>query len=178
MIGLAVIALVLASLLPTYRARAFDGVVESAIADVEAVRQATTRVRASTGSWPTAVPPGMMPDGSSASLPADSALVREGYSIEWRLWERVDEEPAPARAPTPPVLDPDEQPPVGGLVAGDAPPDSAAVEVIEIVESEGSVRVHSSEQLLLAALLRQYGADVSFVRDTTWTLLLTGDPPG
>lgn len=178
MIGLGVIALVMAALLPTYRARAFNAAVESAVADVEAVRQATSRIRSTTGAWPTAVPPGMLPNGSSGALPADSALIRDGYAIEWRLWQRVEEELAPARSLAPPILDPDEQPPLTGLVAADAPPDSAAAEVIEAVRTEGAVVVHSSEPLLLAALLRQHGSAVSFVRDTTWTLLLIGEPSG
>lgn len=178
MIGLAILALVAAALLPSYRARAFDGLVEAAVADVDALRQATTRTRASSGAWPPTVPPGIVPDGAAGIFPGDSALARTDYTLEWRLWERVEEAPAPARAPTPPVLDDDEAPPTAIPVAADAPPDSAATEMVEIVRTEGSVVVHSSRRPLLAELLRYYGSDVSFVRDTTWTLVFTGDGPG
>ncbi len=178
MIGLALMALVLAALLPTARARSFDRLVESAVTDIEALRQATTVTRSSAGAWPPAVAPGDIPEGAAAAFPGDSALARDGYTLQWRLWERVEEVLAPPRPPTPPVLDPDEDPPVGGLIAADAPPDSAAAEVVEVVHREGAIVVHSPRTLLLAALLRHFGGDVSFVQDTTWTLLVSGGPTG
>lgn len=177
-IGLALMALVLAALLPTARARSFDQLVESALSDIDAMRQATTVTRSSTGALPAAVAPGAIPEGAAAAFPGDSALARDGYTLEWRLWERVEEVLAPPRPPTPPVLDPDEEPPVGGLIAADAPPDSAAAELVQVVHTEGAIVVHSSRTLLRAALLRHYGSDISFVQDTTWTLLVTGEPTG
>lgn len=178
LIGLAVVALVLAAILPTYRARALDRGVESATADVDALRLAAIRSRSATGAWPAAAAPGIVPEGAAAAFPGDSALARDGYTLEWRLWERVEEVPAPPRPQTAPVLDADEQPPAGGLVSADAPPDSAAAEVVEVVRTEGAIVVHSSRQLLLAALLRHFGSDVSFVADTMWTLLVSGEPSG
>lgn len=178
MIGLAVIALVLAALLPTYRARAFDGLVASAVGDVDALRQATVQSRSATGSWPAAASPGLVPEGARAAFPGDSGLARDAYTLEWRLWERVEGVPAPPRPPSPPVLDDDEQPPAGGLVAADAPPDSAAFEVVEVVRTEGAIVVHSSRTPLLTALLRHFGGDVSFVRDTTWMLVVSSQTAG
>ena len=56
---------------------------------------------------------------------------------------------------------------------GDAPvetsqPTAAAVGTIEL----GTVAVHTSEEWILAGLIERFGADRSFVRDTTWTLIL------
>ncbi|MBT8487804.1 MAG: hypothetical protein HKN72_15230 [Gemmatimonadetes bacterium] len=178
MMGLAVVTLLLAAILPTLRARAFDRVIESAVADVDALRLAAIRSSSATGAWPAAAAPGIVPLGAAAAFPGDSALARDGYTLEWRLWERVEEVPAPPRPETPPVLDADEEPPVGGLVSTDAPPDSALAEVIEVVHQEGAIVVHSSRQLLLVALLRHFGSDVSFVADTMWTLLVSGEPVG
>lgn len=177
-IGLAILALVAAALLPSYRARAFDRLVESAVADVDALRQAASRTRASSNAWPPAMPPGVVPVGASGVFPGDSALARDGYTLEWLLWERVEETLAPARPPALPVLDDDEAPQSMIPDAADAPPDSAAVEVVEVVRTGGAVVVHSGHPLLLAELLRHYGHDVSFVRDTTWTLLITEVPSG
>lgn len=175
LIGLAVVALLLAALLPSYRARAFDRTVEAAVSDVETLRTGAAQARNLNGRWPDATPAGLAPPGVSGAFPGDSALVRDGYTLEWRLWNRVENAPAPPRPAAPPVLDEDEQPPpTGGGRPGDAPPDSAAVEMIKVVRPGGAVVVHSGRALLLAELLRRYGSDVSFVRDTTWTLLLNG----
>ncbi len=46
---------------------------------------------------------------------------------------------------------------------------------MRVVRTGGAVVVHSSRELLLAELLRRYGEESSFVRDTTWTLLVTGE---
>ena len=178
LIGLAVVALVLAAILPTYRGRALDRVVESATADVDALRLAVIRSRSATGAWPAAAAPGIVPEGAAGAFPGDSALARDGYTLEWRLWERIEEVPAPPRPQAAPALDADEQPRAGGLVSADAPPDSAAAGVVEVVQKEGAIVVHASRQLLLAALLRHFGGDVSFVADTMWTLLVSGEPSG
>ena len=39
------------------------------------------------------------------------------------------------------------------------------------------ITVHAGEPSLLAALLRAYGRERSFVRDTTWTLILAPVSP-
>lgn len=100
-------------------------------------------------------------------------MIREAYVLEWRRWNRIERVPAPPNPPNATPVDPDEAPPpiVG---TADSPPDSVGPELMPVVRQEGAVVVHSSEELLLAELLRRYGPDVSFVRDTTWTLLIDG----
>lgn len=178
LIGLALVALVVAALLPTYRAQAFDRMVEEATADVEALRAAASRQREVAGSWPPAAEPGRVPAGVSRAFGGDSLMVRDGYSLEWRLWARIDEVPAPVRPPAPPTeLDDDEVPPAS-TTPTDAPPDSVATEMIRVARTEGAVVVHSGREPLLGELLRRYGEETSFVRDTTWTLVLVDGSAG
>ena len=49
-----------------------------------------------------------------------------------------------------------------------------------LVSTSGGITVHTAETALLAELLSRYGATSSFVRDSTWTLVLprAGAPPG
>lgn len=64
--------------------------------------------------------------------------------------------------------------------AGDEEPEAAVTSSPRPVQLAG-ITVHAAEPALLAALLRAYGREDSFVRDTTWTLILspaavTSDP--
>ena len=130
LIGLALLALLVAALLPSYRARALDRLVEDAVGDVDALRGGVAQARELNGSWPEAAPAGVAPTAVSGAFPGDSGLVRNGYVLEWRLWNRVEEVPAPPRPAVPATLDDDEQPPAtSGDRPGDAPPDSATVEI-------------------------------------------------
>jgi hypothetical protein len=172
LIGLALLTLVLASLLPSYRARAFDATVEDAVADIDRLRTAALQAYRLNGGWPPAMEPGRVPPGMSGVYGGDGTMVREAYVLEWRLWHRVARVPAPPRATAPASLDDDEVVPTTPR-PGDAPPDSVGPELMPVVRPEGAIVVHSSQELLLAELLRLYGDTSSFVRDTTWTLLIT-----
>lgn len=174
LIGLALLTLVVAALLPSYRARAFDAAVEDAVADVDRLRSAALQAYRVNGQWPAPSEPGRIPAATSGAFGNDTTMIREAYVLEWRLWHRIDRVPAPPTPPTPAPLDPDEAPPAT-VRPGDAPPDSVGPELVPMVRAEGAVVVHSSQELLLAELLRRYGEASSFVRDTTWTLLVTAD---
>ena len=54
----------------------------------------------------------------------------------------------------------------------DAPPDTVGPELMPVVRQIGGIILHSSDGALLAELLQRYGTEASFVRDTTWTLVL------
>jgi hypothetical protein len=54
----------------------------------------------------------------------------------------------------------------------DEEPEEAATSPPRAVQLAG-ITVHAAEPALLAALLRTYGREDSFVRDTTWTLILS-----
>ena len=173
LIGLALIALVLAGLLPTYRARAFDRALGEAVAEVDALVAAAQRRRATTGDWPEARPAGRVPSGAASIFEGDSTMVRDAYTLEWSLLDRVAYVEAPPRPSSSGALfDDDEVPTPPQGRAGDAVPDSATVEMMATVRTEGVVMVHSADELLLAELLRRYGPERSFVRDATWTLVV------
>lgn len=177
LIGLALVTLVIAALLPSYRARAFDAAVDDATDDVDRLRSAALQAYRANGRWPSATEPGRAPAGTSGAFGNDTTMVRDEYILEWRLWHRTDRVPAPPRATATAPLDDDEIPPATRL-PGDAPPDSVGPELMRVVRTQGAVVVHSSQELLLAELLRRYGDATSFVRDTTWTLLVTAESEG
>lgn len=173
LVGLSLLALVLAALVPTFRARAFDRLVEAAAADVDALRVAAEGQRRVRGSWPPAAPSGVIPSGVSVAFQGDTTMAREEYALEWRLWDRVEQVEAPPGPPEVVVVDEDEVPMSPAAVRpGDLPPDSVGPEMMPIVTRVAGVVVHSANEALLAELLARYGPDASFVVDSTWTLVL------
>ena len=173
LVGLALVALLLAALLPTYRARAFDRTVDDAVADVDALATASLRLRDATGDWPDAPPAGRVPAGATGAFDNDSTMVRDAYTLEWRLLDRIEYVEAPTTPATSgALLDDDEVPAPAQSRAGDPVPDSASVQMVATARTEGAVVVHSGDELLLTELLRRYGPDRSFIRDTTWTLVV------
>ncbi len=173
LIGLALLTLVFAALLPAYRARAFDDLVDDALADVEALRTAMLTAREASAQWPPAMPVGRIPTGAAAAFGGDTTMARPGYALEWSLWRRVDRVRAPPRPPAPPSLDEDESPPPVTTSATDPVPDSVGPETVPVVREEGAIVVHSTREELLGALLERYGPEVSWVHDTLWTLVVT-----
>jgi hypothetical protein len=85
-------------------------------------------------------------------------LVRDGYTLQWTRWSVVDSVEVP-RAPV-------------ETVPGDAPPAEPPRTTIPFAQLIGAVVVYSDDDRLLGELLARYGRDASFVRDTTWTLVL------
>lgn len=174
LIGLSLLALVFAVLLPTFRARAFDSLVEDASSDVDALREAALRQLQVNGGWPPSMEPGAIPIGVSGAFRGENAMVRDEYTLQWRLWDRVEYVQAPPpRSSGVRVVDDDEAPvDVSSVVAGDLPPDTASTELVPVVREAGAVIIHSSNAPLLAQLLARYGPDASFVRDSTWMLVV------
>lgn len=163
MMGLATFSLLVALLLPFFRARAFDSMVEGAAAEVESLSVAARGVFDRTGVWPPAAAVGVIPDGTAGTFAPDSTLVRKAYTLQWSGLDVVEEVEAP--------------PSVNPLPAdADAPPDSVGPRYMQAVRGIGGIVLHSGNDALLAALLARYGPDVSFVRDTSWTLMV--DRPG
>jgi len=159
LIGLAVVALMSALVLPTVRARSFRSLTLHAVSEVDAVRDAVTRSFAQRGSWPAPTEAGEIPPGRSPEIGADSSRARPDYTIRWSVWEIVEHVEAPPMAPTLP---------------GDAEPPAGSVEptLVPMVGSLGGIVLYSANEDLLAELLARYGSQASFVRDTTWTLIV------
>lgn len=163
LIVLALVSLGASLLYPIRKQRAFDDRVEAAVADVESLRSETQRLRDAEGVWPESAPTGELPAGSES---AGLTLVRDTYALEWTRWVSV-ELPQPDTSAIPPPDDEDNPPPEVPLPQ-------------PLVSTSGGITVHTAETALLAELLSRYGATSSFVRDSTWTLVLprAGAPPG
>jgi hypothetical protein len=158
LILLAVLTLGAALTYPALRARAFRVQLQDAVADVETMSAAARQRFASDASWPTPSAPGVIPREVAGAFPRDTALTRDGYTLQWRRWEVVEEVEGP-----PLLVGPDD---------ADAPPDSVGPRLISVARPIGGVVVHSGSTQLLAELLRRYGTAESFVRDTLWTLVV------
>lgn len=155
----AVLVLVGVAAVPTMRGRAFRGLVEHAAGEVEALRTRAVDSRTNAGTWPAPSAPGVTPPELRGAYTGDSALVFGGYTLEWRTVDVVERVESPTPPPPPTIL-------------GDAPPDSVGPEMIQMVRPLGAIVLHSADRSLLAEMLTRWGREVSFVRDTTWTLLI------
>lgn len=158
---LSMLALGASLLYPVLAQRRVDDRLADAVGRVEAVRQAAARYHASQQELPPGAGIGVAPQGLATLLTPDFSFIGEGFALEWNLWDRA--EPAiEVSIPDPAVLVEEEV-----ITATDtlvAPP--------RMVRSFGSLSVHSGEGVLLSGLLTRFGETSSFVRDTTWTLLI------
>lgn len=158
LIVLAALTVVLALAYPTLSARAFHADLAETFAQVEAVRTVARAHRLERGSWPASGEPGALPSELAGALGRRDGTGTDGRAtLQWTTWEVVDSVEAPPSA---------EQPPV------DAPPETVPPAFLPLVRRVGAIVVHSADERVLAELLSRYGAKASFVRDTTWTLVL------
>ena len=142
LIGLSTVLLIAALLYPVVQGRRFRGTLGAAVTDVDAMQLRARDERSRTGAWP-----------------GESVVVRDAFTLQWKQWEVVEKAPAPPSVVTLPA-------------DADAPPDSVGPILIDVVSEVGAVVVFSTNDALLAELLAHYGTGVSFVRDTTWTLVV------
>lgn len=160
---LAVVALLAALAYPALKRRAFDGRFERVVQDVETLRRSALAYRDRTGAWAPGAGPRQRPPELGAHL--DSLFAREAYGIEWRRWEVVA-----MREMQPPPVAP------SARESGEQPVPTH----VPVVRLLGGITVHTGEEALLAELAVRYGDSISFVYDTTWTLVLpdrTGQSP-
>jgi hypothetical protein len=148
---LAVLSVAAALYAPFARQRAFETRLELAIADVEELRARARSYRAEHGSWPTA---------AELQLDATAGESADGGELGWVRWQTV----RPTTATPPGATSPS---PSGAGAPGPRPP-----EIVQL----GSVTLRTGDSRLLAALLHRFGEGLSFVRDSTWTLLLAPAP--
>lgn len=159
LLGMGVACVLIALAYPTFRAHGYASTVERAVNDVDALAIATRGIYERTGEWPPAGRPGEIPEGTRGAFPQDSTLTRDGYSLQWLLLESAVRVPTALST----VISPDE--------TGDLPESVDLPTEIE-VRILGRVVLNSADDALLAEMLARYGADRSFVRDSTWTLVL------
>ena len=165
--GLAVVAGVA---YPPLEHRAWEHRVERMVSGVEAVKDAATRYRGSHGHWPGDAARGGVPADLRPLLPTGLRLSTADYALRWRAWKVVEVPPQPVRPPVDSSAVPPSEMPTPPL----SPADSVGTRP-PVVREMGGIEVRSSEEGLLAALLDRFGAARSFVRDSTWTLVLGPD---
>ena len=158
------ITLLIAAAMPTLRARSFEALVEAAATDVETLRSASEEYFSSTRAWPTPMEPGDLPPEVTTAFPGRASLSGPDYSVQWRLLEMLETQEAPDAVSRRPA-------------DADATPDSVRADQLQVPIGIGGVVVRSASGELLAELLARYGARASFVRDSTWTLIV-GVTPG
>lgn len=151
--------LVWAAALPTmrdgsYQAEVFE--LASIVTDLTAAAQ--TRYRTA-GAWPPGTDPGVAPDGTVGAF-GSTPLATEHATVQWRpLIASSTTEAIPTNLP------PEAQ--------GRAVTDSLTTIRTVVPREVGAIVVHSADERFLAELMARYSPDESFVRDTTWTLVLT-----
>jgi hypothetical protein len=149
---------------PWMQRRASQRQVESVIADVAALRTAAEGFLGREDRWPRDdVAPGTIPTELVPALPAGFSFDGGGYLLDWERWDMV------IPAPTSTEAEPAEEE-AGLLVDSIARPQGPRTRGI------GGVTVVSSDPGLRAVLLREFGPERSFVRDSTWTFVLGGEP--
>jgi hypothetical protein len=178
LVAVAALALLFALVHPLIRRHARDRLIAAAIAQVESVREAATGYRAKEGHWPGNVEDGAVPEELTPFLAPDAPAPGDGYILAWTRWETVRVPPQPPPPPPDPHLPPRDlgtmpppRPPSPAVAEGDSLGTRPAV-----VGELAGITVRSEASDLLAALLDRYGTATSFVRDSTWTLILTGTP--
>lgn len=153
-------ACLLAALInPALSARRFHDRVETATDEVEAIRAAALGAHEARGAWPSTTNPAVAPAGLGGVFTDGEAIVRDGHDIEWDVWDVVERVAAPPSAA--PMTD-----------GADAPLLEAEPPTILVVRQAASITVRSGSDALLSALSERYGARDSYVRDSTWTLVL------
>lgn len=169
LLALAAVALLAAAAYPRVERALMRHAAAGAQAHVEAVRAAAVSYRTEAGAWPAPAEAGVVPSELAGRLPEGFSFEPGAYTLEWGRWEAVAPPPEQPDQPEPTAADAlfgDTVPPLP------PPPDSSGVAPVP-VESVGTVTVHSQDERLLAALLERFGAGRSFVRDRSWTLVLS-----
>lgn len=162
---LSVLALIFALAYPRIRRTAARERVEQATADVEAVVGAAERFLAEEGRWPGMAEVGVAPPELAPYLPDGVAFTRDGYQLDFQVWETAREVP-PVELPF--------TPPVGQLTQE---PDTSGLRPTTLYGSLASVTVRSADLGLLAGLSEHFGGARSFVHADRWTLVFASVPP-
>jgi hypothetical protein len=138
--------------------------IELVIADVVRVRRAAEDFLRQEDRWPRDdASPGTIPTELVPALPVGFSFAREAYMLDWERWDAVI-------PPTMPVEAEPEEEDAGLLVDSIARPQEPRT------RGMGGITVVSPDPGLRGALLREFGSTRSFVRDSSWTFVLGGEP--
>ncbi len=161
---LAVACLAGAIAYPWLNRRASQRQFESVIADVELLRTAAEGFLGREDRWPRDdAAPGAIPTDLTTALPAGFSFDGDGYLLDWERWDILITSSMPAEGGTE-----DED--------ADLTVDSIARPQGPRTRGMGGITVVSSDPGLRATLLTEFGPARSFVRDSSWTFVLGGEP--
>lgn len=130
---------------------------EAVVSDVEAIRAAALRHRAAGATWPSDAEPGVLPAELLPFVPEGVRMIRPARVLDWDRWETV--RPSVARVTAEGAPPPTGPAPADGGTAG------------PYGEIAG-ITVHTTDTRILGRLLDRYGTGRTFVRDSSWTLVL------
>lgn len=159
LIGVAVLSLVLALAYPTLRARSFNAGLVDTVTDVEVLRSSAEAYLSDNRIWPASAQPGAIPGELRGSFPGRSNLIGEAYTLQWARFDVVEYVEVPAEASPEPI-------------PGDASPEPIPPTYAPVARQIGGIVLRTPDEALLGELLERYGTTDSFVRDSTWTLVL------
>jgi len=160
LVFISILSLGFALLHPRLRERAFAQQLDDTVSAIERLRAASSAFEEQDRDWPAPSPPGVTPPELVSAFPAQHQLGAEDYTLEWNRWETVDR-PQTGLPPEPAARSQD-----------DSPADGVPSAPTTLFRTMGGVTVYSGNSALLAGLLEHYGTRLSFVRDTTWTLMI------
>lgn len=160
LVFLSILTLGFALVYPQLQQRAFEQQLQGAVSAVETLRAASSAFMNRTLEWPAPSPAGVAPSELASVLPPEFSLPRDGYTLAWNRWEIVDR----TGVAVPPET--------AQLSQGDLPRDSVLTRTEIAFRTRGGLTIYSGNSALLAGLLGHFGTRLSFVRDTTWTLVV------
>lgn len=135
---------------------------------VRTVQDGARRYWSEEGRWPAGDAEGQVPAEMAPQLPDGFSFQHADYTLTWDRWETLEALPVDsAQIPEPPIL------------LGDVPA-PAALDSLEVVPPRdiplGGITVRASDPRILAALLEEFGPARAFLREGSWTLVLTPGP--
>ena len=164
-LALATLCLVLALAYPWTRRERVLARVDAVAVDVDSLGAAARRYHERTGTWPHATPAGVLPEELAAPAPVGLTMAAPRYRLEWDVWERIAE----------PVAD---QAAADSVLAGPPPQQDTLARSTPRVDTLAGITVHVDDARIRGLLLERYGEERSFVRDSSWTLVLHGRGDG
>lgn len=166
LLALAVLALVGSLAYPRLeRARLGDRVGTTA-AQVRTLRDGALRFRAERGEWP-AASDALRPDAELAGyLPPGFGYGGGACALGWERWETVQAPADPVPIPEIAEPTPGREPPI---------PDTTAL-VEPVLAALGGISARCGDARILQALQDSFGVALSFIRDSSWTLVVPPSP--
>jgi hypothetical protein len=160
----ALVSVVGALLRPVMQRRAYQGLQADLLNRVEILRTSATLAALRDGGWPARTEPGRAPVELSSVI-EDDLMTGDAFTLQWHRWEVT--EPVEDRQDT------------AAQNLDELPAEAETPRIVLRPWSVGGIVVRTVRPELLAALLSAYGPSVSFVRDSTWTLVVdrATEPP-